>query len=191
MRKPAFITLAYLSTLMISCTGDDDTKLPPYTPLAYLQDFETAEDNTLLDIPGFVNQPEIGNTFWTEQVFDGNGYAELLNETDMEVVSWLVTPPIDLGNQKRTLHFQSAQHHLPQEGSKLEVFIATNFNGDINTANWMPLQTKTPTIYTDWYKFISSGEISLTDYSGIVYIAFRATHGTKASGYYIDNIKLY
>ena len=131
MRKPVYPALTLLSLLMISCVREDDTKLPPYTPLVYLEDFETAEDNTPLDIPGFINQSETGSILWTEQVYDRNGYAELLNETDTEVVSWLITPPIDLGNQKRTLHFQSAQHHLPQEGSKLEVFIATNFSHNI------------------------------------------------------------
>lgn len=191
MRKTASILFALLSLSMISCVKEDDTSLPPYTPLIYLEDFETAEDNTLLDIPGFINQPGTGSIFWTEQTFDGNGYTELLSETDSEIVSWLITPPIDLGNQERTLHFQSAQHHMPEEGSKLEVFIATNFNGDINIANWTPLKAKTPTIYTDWYKFISSGELLLAGYSGTIYIAFRATHSTKGSGYYIDNIKLY
>ena len=191
MRKPVSISFALLSLLMISCARQDDIRLPPYTPLIYLEDFETAEDNKMLDISGLVNKPEIGNILWTEQTFDGNGYAELVNETDTEVVSWLVTPPIDLGTQKRTLHFQSAQHHMPQEGSKFEVFIATDFKGVINTANWIPLPAKAPTIYTEWYKFISSGEISLANYSGTIHIAFRATHGAKGSGYYIDNIKLY
>ena len=49
----------------------------------------------------------------------------------------------------------------------------------------------TPTIYTEWYKFISSGEISLADYSGIVHIAFKATHTISGGGYYIDNVKVH
>lgn len=171
---------------------DDETSLPPYTPLVYLEDFEAAEDNTILDINGFTNLAETGTMLWTEQRFDGNGYTELLNETDGTSATWLITPAIDLGSTKRTFHFQSAQHHLPQEGSILEIFISTDYNGtDIGSANWIPLQAKTPTIYTEWYKFISSGEISLSDYSGMVHIAFKATHTTGGSGYYIDNIKIY
>lgn len=184
--------LQMLSILLIVVSCDDDTSLPPYTPLVYLEDFEDAENNTILNTDGFTNAAESGTTLWTEQVFDGNGYAEFLSDADGTSAAWLITPAIDLGSTKRTLHFQSAQHHLPQEGSKLEVFIATDYNGqDINSANWIQLQAITPTIYTEWYKFISSGEISLEGYSGSVHIAFKATHATAGSGYSVDNIKLY
>lgn len=184
---------ALLLLIIIIFTGcDDDTSLPPYTSLVYLQDFEAVQDNTVLDIDGFTNISETGSSLWKGQLFDGNGYAELLSESDTPSAAWLVTSPIDLGTKPRTLHFQSAQHHMPQEGSFLDVFIATDYNGtDINTAHWVKLQAKTPTIYTEWYKFISSGEISLAAYSGTVHIAFRAGHTTAGSGYYIDNIKVY
>jgi hypothetical protein len=181
-----------LSVLILFSACDDDTALPPYIPLVYLEDFEDARDNTVLDTEGFTNTAETSTTLWTEQIFDGNGYAEFLNEADGTSAAWLITPAIDLGSTKRTFHFQSAQHHMPQEGSMLDIFISTDYDGtDISTANWIPLQAKTPTIYTGWYTFISSGEISLSDYSGIVHIAFKATHTTTGSGYYIDNIKIY
>ena len=184
--------IIFLFTL-IGFTGcDDATSLPPYTSLVYLEDFQDVQDNTVLDIDGFTNIAETGTTLWKEQLFDGNGYAEFLSETDNPSATWLITPPIDLGNNDKILHFQSAQHHIPQEGSTLEVFIATDYSGtDIATANWIPLQAKTPTIYTGWYTFISSGEISLSDYSGMVHIAFKATQATAGSGYYLDNIKIY
>ncbi|MCO6147578.1 hypothetical protein [Flavobacterium sp. NRK1] len=181
-----------LSLLLAGCVNDDDTTLPPYEQLVYLQDFEEAQDNTILDITGFTNYSETGTSLWTEQLFDNNGYTEFTNTTETSAVGWLVTPAINLGIIQRTLRFQSAQHHMPQDGSKLEVFIASDFNGtDVTAANWVPLEAKTPDIYTDWYKFISSGEINLAQYSGVVHIAFRATHATSASGYYIDNVKVY
>lgn len=191
MKKILYLLLLiFIIPNFVSC--DDDTSLPPFTALVYLEDFESAEDNTALNIDGFSNSAETGTIVWTEQVFDGNGYAEFLNDTDNPSTAWLITPPIDLEANKRTLHFQSAQHHLPQEGSTLEVFISTNYNGsDIAAAQWIPLQAKTPTLYTEWYKFISSGEISLSGYQGKVYIAFKASHTTKGAGYYIDNIKMY
>lgn len=184
------ILLLILITVPVSC--DDDTSLPPFTALVYLQDFESAEDNTVVNIDGFTNTAETGTSLWTEQVFDGNGYAEFLNDTESSSAVWIITPSIDLGNTAKALHFQSAQHHLPQEGSTLKVFISVDYNGtDISTAHWVEFQAKTPTIYTDWYKFISSGEISLSGYQGKVHIAFKATHSTAGSSYYIDNIKVY
>ncbi|MDV6167805.1 choice-of-anchor J domain-containing protein [Flavobacterium sp. DG1-102-2] len=186
------LQLLLLSAVMTFIACDDDTSLPLYTSLVYLEDFENVQDNTILDLSGFTNAAKVGTTLWNEQLFDGNGYAEFLSETDSPSAAWLITPPINLGTKSRTLHFQSAQHHMPQEGSSFEVFIATDYNGtDINTAHWVQLQAKTPTIYTEWYKFISSGELSLADYSGTVHIAFRASHATAGTGYYIDNIKIY
>jgi|GEM_PF-2494329 len=190
--KQLFHTLIVLIIIAIPISCDDDTPLPPFAALVYLQDFESAEDNTILNIDGFTNRAETGTTLWTEQKFDGNGYAEFLNDSETASAAWLVTPSINLGNTARILHFQSAQHHLPKDGSTLEVFIATDYNGnDISTAHWVQLEAKTPTLYTDWYKFISSGEISLAGYSGTVHVAFKATHTTKESGYYLDNVKVY
>ena len=184
------ILLLFITFITIGC--DDDTSLPPYTPLVYLEDFEDAEDGTILDTDGFTNAAETGTALWNEQVFERNGYAEFLSETDGTSAAWLITPAIDLGSTKRTLHFQSAQHHLPQTGSSLEVFISTDYDeSDIESTTWIPLQAITPTIYTEWYKFISSGEISLEEYSGTVHIAFKATHTTAGSSYAVDNIKLY
>lgn len=171
---------------------NDDTSLPPYTPLVYLEDFEDAEDGTILDTEGFTNAAETGATLWAEQLFADNGYAEFLSETDGTSSAWLITPAIDLGSTKRTFHFQSAQHHLPQMGSSLEVFISSDYdNSDISSATWIPIQAITPTVYTEWYKFISSGEISLEEYTGTIHIAFKATHTTAGSSYQLDNLKVY
>lgn len=184
------ILLLFIALIAFGC--DDDTSLPPYTPLVYLEDFQDAEDGSILDTEGFTNAAETGTTLWNEQKFDRNGYAEFLSVTDGTSSAWIITPAINLGSTKRTLHFQSAQHHLPQTGSSLEVFISTDYDeSDIGSATWIPVQAITPTIYTEWYTFISSGEISLEEYSGTVHIAFKATHTTAGSSYAVDNIKLY
>jgi hypothetical protein len=179
-----------------SCVKDDDTQLPPFTSLVYLEDFEDVQDGTELNIPGFTNFAETGTILWTEEVFDGNGYTEFVaNGINTEpAVTWLITPAIDLGIATRMLSFQSAQHHLAQEGNMLEVYIATDYNGtDVTSATWMPLKATFPSIYTDWYKFIYSGEIDLSGYSGQVHIAFKATMADASSGaaYFVDNIKVY
>lgn len=197
MKNPIKIALlTAVISAMTSCVKDDDTALAPFTPLAYLEDFEEVQDNTELNIPGFTNFAETGNLLWQEQVFDKNGYTEFVaNSTTTNPVStWLITPAITLGNAKRTLSFQSAQHHLAQQGNNMEVFIATNYNGtDVTTATWIPLKAITPTIYNDWYKFISSGAIDLSGYSATVHIGFKVTmnNGSSGAAYFIDNIKVY
>ena len=197
MKNSIKITLlAAITMTAASCVKDDDTALAPFTPLVYLEDFEEAQDGTQLDITGFTNFAETGSLYWKEEVFDKNGYTEFVANaviTDA-ITAWLVTPAITLPDAKRTLSFQSAQHHLAQQGAKLEVFIATNYNGsDVTTATWLPLKAILPTVYNDWYKFIYSGAIDLSGYSGSVHIAFKTTidNSTSGTGYFIDNIKVY
>lgn len=188
--------LAAIAMTVTSCVKDDDTALAPFTPLVYLEDFEEAKDGTQLDIAGFTNFAETGTLLWKEEMFDRNGYAEFkADATDVNpCTTWLITPAINLSNTNRTLNFQSAQHHLAQEGSSLEVFIATNYDGsNVANATWVPLKATLPTIYNDWYKFIGSGAIDLSEYSGSIHIAFKATidNGSYGTGYFIDNIKVY
>lgn len=188
--------LAAIAMTVTSCVKDDDTALAPFTPLVYLEDFEEAQDGTQLDIQGFTNFSETGNLYWKEEVFDKNGYTEFVANpaTTDAVTSWLITPPIALGDTKRTLSFQSAQHHLAQQGNKLEVFISSNYDGtDVTSTTWIPLKATLPTVYNDWYKFIGSGAIDLSEYSGSVHIAFKVTidNGSSGTGYFIDNIKVY
>ncbi|RWW99760.1 choice-of-anchor J domain-containing protein [Flavobacterium cerinum] len=197
MKNSIKITLlAAIVMTLTSCVKDDDTALAPFTPLVYLEDFEEAQDGTQLDIPGFTNFSETGSLYWKEEVFDKNGYTEFVANaaTTDAVTTWLITPAITLGNEKRTLSFQSAQHHLAQQGAKLEVFISTNYNStDVATATWIPLKAITPTLYNDWYKFIYSGAIDLSGHSGTVHLALKATieNGSSGTGYFIDNIKVY
>lgn len=185
------ILLTLVLTSITSCSNE--TSLPPYKPLVYLEDFEDGEDNTALNIPGFTNYAETGTTLWAEQLYDGNGYAELVNDSATDAVAWLITSQINIGTTQRTLHFQSAQHHLVLQGSsKLEVFISTDYNGlDIGSANWNKLQAITPTTYTEWYRFIGSGQINISNYTGTAHIAFRVSNVSGGAGYYIDNIKVY
>lgn len=197
MKNSIKITLlAAIAMTVTSCVKDDDTALAPFTPLVYLEDFEEAKDGTQLDIAGFTNFAETGNLYWKEEVFDKNGYTEFVanSATTDAVTAWLITPPITLGDKKRTLSFQSAQHHLAQQGNKLEVFISDNYNGtDVASATWIPLKAILPTVYNDWYKFIYSGAIDLSAYSDSVHIAFKVTidNGASGTGYFIDNIKVY
>lgn len=190
------ILLAFIAITATSCVKDDDTALAPFTPLVYLEDFEEAKDGTQLDIPGFTDFAETGSLYWKEEVFDKNGYTEFLANaaTTNPIIVWLITPPIALGDKKRTLSFQAAQHHLAQQGANLEVFISSNYNDtSVTSATWVPLKAILPTIYNDWYKFIGSGTIDLSGYSGSVHIAFKATidNGSSGTGYFIDNIKVY
>jgi hypothetical protein len=196
--KKALITasmIAALSAISPSCVRDDDTALAPFTPLVFLEDFEESSDGTALDITGWTNFTQAGNEAWKEEVFNGNGYAEMASDGSGEgpVICWLVSPAINLGESQRTLSFQSAHHHLPPEGTALEVFIATDYDGvNVTPATWVPLQAIVAGEQNDWYKFIGSGNVTLAAH-GTVHIAFRATKADALSpaAYSLDNIKVF
>ncbi len=181
---PLLITLAVLNT---GC--DDDTALAPFAPVMFLEDFQEAENGTALDIAGWGNFAEDG-ILWHEETYSGNGYAAIENMSDATTTSWLVSPPIAL-NDAESIAFQSAQHHLSQNGNSLEAFISTDYTGDVATATWQPLEAIVAGYGNQWYGFIHSGEVSLSAYSGTVHFAFKATINGQGGAYFIDNVKVY
>lgn len=159
------------------------------------EDFQTATNNTNLNIPGWTNFNESGDWVWREKVFSGNGYAEFstYNSPNDVNIAWLISPGIDLDAQgTEFLNFKMAQHHLQSEANTAEVLVSTNFDGtDVLGATWESVQANIPNQSNSWYAFIDSGLIELTSYSGTLHVAFRVTgSGTDLSldgAYMVDD----
>jgi hypothetical protein len=166
----------------------------------YEEDFQEAVDNTDFNIAGWANITEAGTRKWSEQTFDGNGYAEFssFGSGAASNVAWLVTPAIDMNSHTgEVLAFETAQHHLDgdSDGNKLEIFVFTSFNGtDIAGATKIEVtdQVALPTSATAWYEFVASGNVDLSSYTGNIYIAFKFTgsgSNTALDGaFQIDNL---
>jgi len=192
------LILGTLTAVMATgCVNDDDFNLAPFDEPAWAESFDEAVDNTPLDITGWTNFAQTGTTKWTEQVFDGNGYAEFstFNSGNAVNVGWLITPPLTIDGTSKTLIFQAAQHHLDSPQNTLQVYVSSNYNGtDVAAATWTPLTATLPTQANDWYEFVSSGPIDLSAYSGNVYIGFKVTGSgtdqTLDGAYQIDNVKI-
>lgn len=179
--------------------GEDPVQ--PGTPF-YTEDFQAAVNNTEFDFAGWANIAEAGSRKWSEKVFEANGYAEFssFNSGSASNVAWLVTPGFDMdAHTNETMTFQTAQHHLDgdSDGNKLEVFILTSFNGtDIVGATKVDITDSVtlPTSDTEWYEFVNSGIVDLSDYTGTIYIAFKFTgSGTNTDldgAFQIDNLIL-
>jgi hypothetical protein len=181
--------------MLTGCVSDDDTQLAPFTEAALLEDFEEAVDATTLDIAGWTNFAETGSRKWREERFDDNGYAEFspFGANEPSNIGWLVSPAINLDGKQKKLTFETAQHHLTSEANTFQVLISTNFDGiNVTAATWTPLDAVVPTTETEWYEFVESGIIDLTDYSGTVHIAFKVVgNGSSLSaGYQIDNVAI-
>lgn len=187
-----------LTSLFTACNPEDEQVLPQINNTIYLQDFQGILDGTFDETP-FTNFAEQGTKKWFATSYKDNGYYEFspFNSKEEVNVGWFITPEInlDLANAKR-LTFQSAQHHVVNtEKNYLQVFISTNFTGDVATATWKEVTFKPAEIGSgNNYDFFNSGAVSLKEFSGNIHIAFKATGGTasaNAGSYMIDNIKVF
>lgn len=195
----SLLLAAIIAPMAVSCVQDDDTVLPPYTPLLLAEDFNKGADNSLLDIPGWLNFASEGTALWKIQRYSGNGYAEFTTYQSGEAsnVGWLVSPEVTLeeGNTK-TLVFEVSQSYVSSAANKLEVFISTNFDGtNVAGATWVPLSANIPGTNATYFEFQDSGEIDLSAYNGPAHIAFKVTgSGTNTAldgSYQIDNVNIY
>ncbi|MGJ5642749.1 DUF5689 domain-containing protein [Formosa sp. S-31] len=166
--------------------------------VVYQESFSDATDDTILDTAGWINFSERGQVLWTEQIYSKNGYAEFgtFGANDTENVAWLISPRIDMtSNLTEYLNFKMAQHHLDSVKNKVEVLVSTNFNGvDVLSAIWEPIEAKLPTKYDEWYTFKDSGLIDISNYQGILYVAFKVTgSGTNEAldgSYQLDDFRV-
>jgi hypothetical protein len=168
--------------MMLNSTDDvlfNDARCDP----VFEESFNSATDNTNLNILNWINYAEAGTELWTEQVYGGNGYAEFSAYATGESsnIGWLISPGIDMDAQDgEVLNFQT-EYAYPDTGHyPLEVFVSTNFSGEVSgiaTATWEPLTVVIahPDVTSDWFSWVDSGSVDLSSYTGTLYVAFKYT----------------
>ena len=185
--------------MMLNTTDDvlfNDSRCDP----VFEESFNTATDNTNLNISNWINYAELGSELWTEQVYGGNGYAEFTAYATSESsnIGWLISPGIDMDAQEgEVLNFQT-EYAYPDSGHyPLEVFVSSNFNGQesgIATATWEPLSDVViahPDNTNSWFTWVDSGVVDLSSYSGTLYVAFKYTGSDTSnqnSTIHVDNV---
>ena len=82
------------NVFIINSAGDVNFENTQRCDPVFEETFNSAVDNTNLNLPGWINYAEAGSEIWTEQIFGGNGYAELnpFSSGDASNISWLITP---------------------------------------------------------------------------------------------------
>ena len=168
--------------MMLNSTDDvlfNDARCDP----VFEESFNSATDNTNLNIANWINYAEAGTELWTEQVYSGNGYAEFSAYATGESsnIGWLISPGIDMDAQDgEVLNFQT-EYAYPDTGHyPLEVFVSTDFSGEtsgIATATWEPLSVVIahPDVTSEWFSWVDSGTVDLSSYTGTLYVAFKYT----------------
>lgn len=178
-----------------SCVSDADQDLPEYNKVVFFEDFHQILEGTFDETP-WTFFAETGTKNWKQTVYKSDSYFEFspFQSNEPLNVAWLVTPAIDISaaNKKR-LTFEVAQHHVVNKTNNyLQVFISTDFVGDVASATWNEVTFKGPG--TKNYEFSKSGIIDLSSFQGPIYVAFKATGGTasaNAGSYMVDNIRVF
>ncbi|MBS9768931.1 MAG: choice-of-anchor J domain-containing protein, partial [Flavobacteriaceae bacterium] len=156
------------------------------------ENFDSVKDFKDITLDGWLSVKTKGDRSWKAKVYDdGSKFVQITGykakESDLE--AWLVTPGLDVSKaQNKNFTFDTRRQYA--KGEVLEVLISTDFNGDVAKATWKKLE--------GWKladksskKFVNSGNIDLSAYSGVVYIAFKyvGNNSDKSGTFQIDNVK--
>ncbi|WP_439185146.1 DUF6359 domain-containing protein [Carboxylicivirga taeanensis] len=160
---------------------------PPVTSLFY--DFSDGTKYDKISLNGWltIDAKAGADRGWSynENSDTGNKYAQAsgFNGTEANYTSWMITPPLDLDNTNRKIvSFKTAKAYWAAS-SEFKVYIMDS--SDPLTANKTELTALLATEADDDHAWIESGDIDLSAYSGIRYIAFyyfgEGTTGSSTS----------
>lgn len=178
-----------VSAYKIDGNGGGDNPVGPVDPVASLtQDFEGGS------VPAGWSQVQVaGNKSWYVTSFQDNYYIAMTGyKGTAPFDQYLITPPIDMSKATdKVLSFDSEVNGYGSKTSSLDVYVITDPAKPAENAT--KLTVKLPTApasgYSDW---MSSGQVDLSSFSGIVYIAFRysATSDANYATWCVDNVKV-
>jgi hypothetical protein len=141
------------------------------------------DDNSLTS-GGWSQQNVVGNVNWTvdSQGSNGSPYGVIKNyiaPSNYACETWLVSPSIDFSTSISPS--MTLRSDVRYTGAALEVYVTTNYTGDVTTSTWSPLAVTLDTDDSAW-GFVPSGLVDLSSYiNPNVRIAFKYT-GTNSDG---------
>jgi DNA/RNA endonuclease YhcR with UshA esterase domain len=157
-----------------------------------MEDFSDETSDEDLEISGWTNVALTGSRRWRGESFSGNTFAQAtaFQDTEPAMETWLITPPIDLSEDK-VLSFRSAQAFFAHNG--LSVWISTDFDGEnVNSATWTELPATLAGSNDDRYAWVNSGDVDLSAYAGVAYIGFKyeGSGSQNTTTYRIDDVEI-
>lgn len=171
-------------------SGDLVSLLDPSNPVAEVTNtFDDAEANVDYAKEGYVNYSEAGSRNWRGKPFKENGLiqATAYGSKEASVISWLVTPAVNVAQmavKKVTFDCVSAYY---KEGTKLEVYFLEKDGTNLKST---PINVGTLPQNAEGYSesVTLSGDLtSIGDKVG--FIGFKYTGSETATGIYqIDNL---
>ncbi|MCH5219994.1 MAG: choice-of-anchor J domain-containing protein [Muribaculaceae bacterium] len=164
--------------------GDSSDKVEAVTSLA--EDFEAGV------VPAGWTQVQVaGDKAWYVTSFSENYYIAMTGyKGTAPFDQYLITPPIDMDKaDAKNLTFETQVNGYGSKTSKFEVYVITDPTKPAENATKLEpaLPTAPESGYSSWVK---SGELDLSAFKGIVYIAFRysATSDANYATWCLDNV---
>lgn len=168
----------------------------------FYEDFEQYATNQLLAISQWTNIAESGKQFYQIQSFQNNRVASItaLGTNETAVVSWLILPALQLNNSiGEQLSFLTRDAF--DNGAGLQILLSNNYDGKGEPwkAKWSSLNATIAkgAIGGISSVFTKSGNINLSNYAGLVHIAFKYTGSDsgplasrKNTNYWVDDVKI-
>lgn len=168
----------------------------------FYEDFEQYATNQLLAISQWTNIAESGKQFYQIQSFQNNRVASItaLGTNETAVVSWLILPALQLNNSTgEQLSFLTRDAF--DNGAGLQILLSNNYDGKGEPwkAKWSSLNATIAkgAIGGISSVFTKSGNINLSNYAGLVHIAFKYTGSDsgplasrKNTNYWVDDVKI-
>ncbi len=163
------------------------------TPVAEISEsFSTEVNNQAVVKNGWSTIASVGTRVWLARVFSGNTYAQATayNDDSPNMESWLVSPPLDM-KQDKILTFETAMAFWVHDG--LSVWAAETYDGkNPNNSNWTRLTATFAGKSSAENAFVPSGDVQLKANGGRLYIGFKYV-GNKTNGtttYRVDNVRV-
>lgn len=164
------------------------------------ENFETVATTGNLTLTNWTNATEAGTKAFQGKFFGPNKYAQITAfaatppEQEASNIAWLVSPQVPLVSENSFLTFDTKDGF--DNGATLQVYIITNWTGDITTSTKVLLNATISSGHATNYAtdFTNSGPIALTGNPEYFRIAFKYTGGyspLKTTTFQIDNVKVY
>lgn len=150
------------------------------------EDFESVAEFAPIDnLAGWKNINQAGSRNWVVRYFSSDtkyAYNNAFNSNMPEVIAWMITPSVDLtGASNPILTFRTKGAHA--NGATLETLVSTDYDGGNEPWNftWTTLPATYPAVPTSGFgNWGNSGELSLSSYKTMLYVAFRYTGADPA-----------
>jgi hypothetical protein len=195
-----FIVLNLNDTSDVQMNDERCSPLPmdDFKTILLEENFETQSGD--IEIPNWLNYREEGTKSWRSYAdsYSQSKAARIgsRNSTDDRTISWLITEGVNLETTSQEfLSFETSNSFA--NGSKLEVFISTDFDGNkdhIKRATWTILPAKIVSDGIPFKKWVHSTYIDISSYSGTASIAFKysGTGNSNFDGTYeLDQIMIH